>query len=161
MTFADWLARRDDRLRRRGPGRRGVAAEILRLEPRTLMAVAVLGDEARINAVAAGDQSFAPAGGRSIAVDPGGDVIAAWTTPARVGRGTDIVVRRVDPDGAPLGDEIVVNATPGGMNRNPVVAASNGGTFVVAWEAQGNPGDRSGWGVFARVYSSGGTALTG
>lgn len=167
MRLADGLAELNQRLRSgnvdRARGRRmmAVAAEVSPLEARTLLSGDAFGAEARINSTIAGTQEFSPQGDKSIAIDVHGNIVAAWSSPNADGRGSNIVARRVDPEGGPLGGEFVVNATAGGLNRNPVVAASDDDKVVVVWEAKGNSRDRSGWGVFARVYATSGAPLTG
>lgn len=165
MTFADWLTGKQDRTRPGHSGRprlrRAFAAGVSPLEARRLMAGRVLGDETLINAVTAGVQAFSPSGDGSIAVDLDGTVIAAWSTAGADGTGTDIVARRIDAAGNPLGGEFTVNTTTRGEGLNPVVAAAPDGRFVVAWEASGNPQDRSSRGVFARVFAADATPLTG
>lgn len=153
--------RRDGRSRgRRGEDARRVILEVVPLEARALLSSNVLGSETRINDIAAGVQRFTSGNDSSLAVDLDGNVIAVWSASNPDGRGTNIIAQRVDPEGNPLGAEIVVNTGGPGSNRNPVVAASIGNTFVVAWEAFRNAQDRSGLGIFARVYDLDGTALT-
>src|SRR5690606_13041849 len=63
----------------------------------------------------------------------------------------------------PVGNEFRVNATTIGEQRifeqNPQsVAMSDSGAFVVTWSSFGQDG--SGWGVYARRYTSNGSPLT-
>ncbi|SIO65013.1 hypothetical protein SAMN05444166_7531 [Singulisphaera sp. GP187] len=169
MRLADGLTGLNQRLRfrnvgrtreRRGKSLRYFTAEVSQLEIRTLLSSDVLGPETRINSTVAGIQQFSVQSDKSVAVDVHGNIIATWTSPNANGRGSEIVARRVDAEGNPLGAEFVVNTTTTSLNRNPVVAASDDDKFVVAWEARGNSQDQSGWGVYARVYSNDGTALT-
>ena len=86
-------------------------AEVSTLEPRTLLAASPLGAEARINAEAAGVQRLSSRGDGSVAVDLDGNGVVVWASPGATGRGSNIVARRVDPSGDPLGAEFLVNAT--------------------------------------------------
>ncbi|WP_406694269.1 hypothetical protein V5E97_24640 [Singulisphaera sp. Ch08] len=169
MRLADGLSGLNQPLRFRNVGRtcerlgkrlRYFSAEVSQLETRTLLSNTGLGPETRINSTVAGIQQFSLQSNESVAVDVHGNIIAAWTSPNANGSGSKIVARRVDSEGNPLGAEFVVNTTTTGLSLNPVVAASDGDKFVVAWEARGNSRDQSGWGVYARVYSTNGTALT-
>lgn len=145
---------------RRGKRLRNVTTEVSQLEVRTLLSSNVLGPETRINSTVAGIQQFSLQSDQSVAVDVHGNIIGVWSSPNANGQGSSIVAQRVGPGGKPLGAEFVVNTTTTSGNRNPVVAASDDDKFVVAWEARGNAQDRSGWGVYARVYATNGKALT-
>jgi hypothetical protein len=54
----------------------------------------------------------------------------------------------VDAQGAPAGKAIAISDATSSLQRLPLVAQTAGGTFVVAWEAEGLDGDRTG--IFAR-----------
>ena len=56
-----------------------------------------------------------------------------------------------------LGAEFQVNTYTTQFQRSPAVAARTDGAFVVAWASNGQDG--SGYGIFARRFSSAGTAL--
>src|SRR5688572_19463686 len=62
--------------------------------------------------------------------------------------------------GSPLGNEFQVNTyTPGNQFKgNQTVATDADGDFVIAWSSS-NGQDGSGYGVFARRFSSAGAAL--
>lgn len=62
--------------------------------------------------------------------------------------------QRFDSSGSPLGAQFQVNSTTGGSQRNPSVAASSTGDFVVVWMAQGGPAP---FDIFGQRYNSGGT----
>ena len=71
--------------------------------------------------------------------------------------GTSASCRRFTSGGDGIGGEFRVNAyTPGGQS-DPIVAAEANGDFVVIWSSQDQDGDQNG--VFARRFSSAGTAL--
>lgn len=69
---------------------------------------------------------------RSVAIDPTGTILVVWDS--RPGRGlSDVLARRFNPAGAPLGDPFRVSSATTG---NPGVAGAaplRGGGFVVAW----------------------------
>ncbi len=50
------------------------------------------------------------------------------------GRG-NVVLRVLDADGAPIGDEIEIEPSPRGMDWEPFAAAGADGGFVLAWTA--------------------------
>lgn len=82
-----------------------------------------------------------------------GGFVAAWQDTA------DILFQRYDLAGNPLGVVQVANVTTNLTQFDPAITALNNGSFVVAWEDSAVDG--SGNGVFARVFGSNGTAITG
>ena len=58
-----------------------------------------------------------------------------------------------------IGPEFAVNATIAGSQFAPAVAGEPGGPFLVAWQSADQDG--SGAGIYARLFDSDGTALTG
>lgn len=62
-----------------------------------------------------------------------GEFVAVWAETDAEYRPTDVVVRRVSRDGAPLGAPLAVNAADSRMHIEPAVAADASGNFVVAW----------------------------
>ena len=58
-----------------------------------------------------------------------------------------------------LGDEVQVNVETNSNQQNAAVSVLSNGNFVVSWES--NLQDGSGLGVYARLYSETGVALTG
>ena len=75
----------------------------------------------------------------SVAMDAGGNFIVAWDgDPNRAGL-DDIHARLFDPNGAPLGDQFVVNTTSDGPQRYPQAAMNDTGEFVIVWETQIDP----------------------
>jgi len=114
-----------------------------------------LGGEFRVNSTTASDQRHA-----SVAVASGGAFVVVWSGLAQAGgAGWDVYAQRYDAAGAKLGGEFRVNATTAGDQQFPAVAADDAGDFVVTWTAGGQDG--SGTGVYARRYSTAGTALSG
>jgi hypothetical protein len=91
---------------------------------------ASLGDEFRLNAVTTDDQT-AP----RIALDASGGFVVVWQAPAS---SPDVVGRRLDASGAPIGGEFVVNTYTTQSQYSPSIAIDAAGEFVVAWSRSGN-----------------------
>ncbi len=68
--------------------------------------------------------------------------VVVWEQRDRDGDGGAIVARRVGLVQV-IGDEVQVNTTSAGDQRLPAVAALADGTFLVAWESEGQDGDES------------------
>lgn len=179
MRLSDWLdgvrqrlfpqwASRSMRRRRLLRARRGyapwpVAACVDALEERVLLSV-FSGTETLVNATVAGDQRFFTETDRSFTVTPDGGVFVAWssTTSASKGKTSEtIVARRLNAQGQPVGAEFQVSSGSCESARNAVVGVAGPDRIVVIWQATGDPLDKSGAGVFGRIYSSAGTPLTG
>ena len=92
----------------------------------------------------------------SVAVHDSGFVVV-WESTTQDGGTSGVFARRFTSGGDGIGGEFRVNAyTPGGQS-DPIVAAEANGDFVVIWSSQDQDGDQNG--VFARRFSSAGTAL--
>lgn len=66
-----------------------------------------------------------------ITVDGSGRFLVAWTSRF----GYEVLARRLDPTGAPLGAAFQVNTTPTyGESYGPGIAADAAGNFIVTWE---------------------------
>ncbi len=124
---------------------------------------AAQGSELQINTYTTGVQAL-PA----VAMDPAGDFVIAWTSmpadnstqPPQDGSGAGVFARRYNAAGvAQDAVEFQVNTTTAGNQESPSVAMDGSGNFVIAWDSNGQDG--SGYGVYARRYSSAGTALSG
>ena len=86
-----------------------------------------LGGELQVNAVTTGAQNRP-----SVAVDAAGEFVIVWDTFDYI-VGDDIIGRRYDSAGVPLGGEFQVNTTTTGNRLNAAVAMTAGGSFVVVW----------------------------
>lgn len=91
----------------------------------------------------------APAGGRvtlnadpdgdqrhpKCAASPGAEIVCAWTSDLGEGGLGEVMFRRFDLGGRPLGDELQVNEpeTTGDPQRHPSLAVHADGTVLVAW----------------------------
>ncbi len=89
-----------------------------------------------------------------VACDPSGNFVATWTSGA--GDASNAAARRFNSNGAPLGDEFLVNVHTTGFQRPYGVANSPAG-FVVTWFGDGDGAE----GVFARRFDEAGTPMTG
>jgi len=88
--------------------------------------------------------------------DRAGNFVVVWHgAPTGAGQ-KDILARRFDSAGTPLGDEFVVNQSTGGDQLYPSLATDNAGNFIVTWS--GSDADASG--AFARRYDRFGNAVT-
>ena len=89
---------------------------------------APLGPEFRINTDPTGTQDQ-PA----IAFDGGGNFVIAWHAPS-FGTG-DVFGQRYSSLGEPSGTEFRVNTSTTGWQRDPSVASTPNGTFLVTWDS--------------------------
>jgi len=62
---------------------------------------------------------------------------------------TDIFARRFDGQGQPVGDQVQLNAYTQARQRYPDVAVAADGSFIAAWESEGQDG--ASYGVFAHL----------
>jgi len=109
-----------------------------------------LGGEFQVNTFTTRNQS-APA----VALDAFGNFVIAWTGPTEpLGSNRfDILARRYNSSGRPLGGEFRVNTHTRGDQRSPAIASDAAGNFTVVWESA----DESD--VFGQRYSSSGAPL--
>jgi hypothetical protein len=75
----------------------------------------------------------------SIAMNAEGYFVVAWDGDPNLAGLDDIHVRLFDPDGAPLGEQFIVNTIRDGAQCYPQVAMNDQGEFIVAWETQIDP----------------------
>jgi hypothetical protein len=94
--------------------------------------------------------------GPSIAMDPAGDFVVAWTSYGQeAAYDSGVYARRFSAAMVPQGGEIHVNTFTSSIQRDPAVAMSDAGNFVVAWESFGQDG--SSIGVYAQRFNSAGS----
>jgi hypothetical protein len=93
----------------------------------------------------------------SVTVDAEGDFVITWSSLGQDGSSHGIFASRFSSSGTPLAGEFQVNSYSPGYQQNSSVAADAAGDFVVAWQSPGQDGSSEG--VFARRFSSVGTAL--
>jgi hypothetical protein len=109
-----------------------------------------VGGEFRVNALTEGHQE-AP----SIAVADTGEFTVTWMTAVVFDGPADIVARRFNSRGVPLGVDFAVQTYTTGSQSAPAVATDAGGNFVIAWAHDG-PGTKLPQGIYARRFDTGG-----
>jgi len=85
----------------------------------------------------------------AIALDARGGAVVVWSSYySAVGRSNDIVARRLDETGTPVGDELIVNVLTEGNQTEPAAAMDRQGRLAVAWQGPATDEDS-----FLRVYN--------
>jgi len=90
----------------------------------------------------------------SVDVDGDGDIVVAWERGEPGADHSDIGAIRLLPDGTSVAPSFSVNLDSERDQREPSVASTSSGDFVVAWESEGDGG---GTGVFGRLFEADGT----
>ena len=111
------------------------------------------GGEFQMNTTTAGDQNNA-----AVAMRDDGTFVVTWQSFDQDGDRWAVIAQQFFADGTKHGGEILVNVTTSGNQQLPVVTILNGGGFAIGWSGEG-PGDALG--IFARVFDSSGTPVTG
>ncbi len=94
----------------------------------------------------------------SLAMSPSGNVIVTWASHSGTTDIYDIKARRFVARTA-VGNEWLVSTTTAHTQTHPAAAMDRNGRFVIAWDSWHQDGsDR---GVYARLFDSAGTAITG
>lgn len=112
-----------------------------------------VGGEFLVNSLTLGDQQNA-----SVAMDAIGNFVVTWTSSTGDGDGATIFARRWNNQGMALGAEFQVNSYSTGAQTSPSIDGNAAGDFVITWTSQGEDGD--GFGVFAKLFDSSGSAVT-
>jgi hypothetical protein len=95
----------------------------------------------------------------SVAVNPDGSFLVAWTSLAQDGDGEGVYARRFDADGDAIGSEFRVNTSTADSQMEPATATAGGAGFIITWTSISNDGiDRE---VFGQWYDSQGVAIDG
>ncbi len=90
-----------------------------------------------------------------IALDPRGGALVVWSSYYSTGgRSNDILARRLDATGAPIGDEFIVNTLAEGSQTEPAVTVDDRGRLAVVWQGPGTEED-----IFLRMYGPQGISL--
>jgi hypothetical protein len=110
-----------------------------------------LGPDSRVNTYTTSTQASP-----SIASDPSGNFVVAWSSKGQDGSSDGIFARRYDASGLPHAPEFQVNSYTQLGQEQPSVAADASGNFVVAWSSAFQDG--GGDGSFGRRYDSAGAA---
>lgn len=126
------------------------------LDARQLLSAVVIaaGPETQVNTFTTGDQRQA-----TVAMDAGGDYVAAWWSYDHDGSGRGIFAQRYNAAGVPQGSEFQVNTYTTSFQECPSVAMDAAGDFVITWMSIRQDG--SGYGVYAQRYNSAGVAQGG
>jgi hypothetical protein len=111
-----------------------------------------LGPEFRVNTYTTNAQ-YLP----SVAADPAGNFIVAWTSYTQDGHGEGVFGQRYASAGAPIGPEFRVNTFTTQFQIRPSVAADASGNFVVIWDSTTQDGSIDG--IFGQRYAASGTPL--
>jgi hypothetical protein len=90
----------------------------------------------------------------SVAVDPSGDFVIAWSSDTQDGDSNGVYARRYNASGVPQGGEFRVNIFTTHSQRAPSAAIDPNGNFVITWGS--GTQDGSSYGVYARSYSAAG-----
>jgi len=91
-----------------------------------------IGDEFQINTTTSGNQTES-----SVAMNAAGDFVVVWQgPPSEFEKEEDIFIQQFDPNGQPIGDELLVNSFTQDKQRYPKVAMDRSGAFVVVWESE-------------------------
>jgi hypothetical protein len=114
---------------------------------------AAMGAEFQVNAYATGDQTSP-----SVAADPDGRLVIAWTSNGQDRSGSGVFARRYDTAGVP-GAEFRVNSHTTSSQADLSVAAMGGGAFVVVWTSDGQDGN--GAGIVGQRYDAAGVPQFG
>ena len=111
---------------------------------------AKLGDEIQVNTRAKYSQRDA-----AVAVADDGSFVVVWNSLLQDKYGWGVYGQQFDSNGAPVGEEFLVNETTKGPQNHPDVAVLEGGDFIVTWEGRG-VGDYNG--IFMRRFSGEGNS---
>jgi len=93
----------------------------------------------------------------SIAIDPEGGFVAVWQTLNQTGSGIDILARRFDTNGKPIGNQSPVNTHTDDNQISPSIGMDSTGAFVVVWVSYEQDG--SGGGVYGQLYDNTGNTV--
>jgi hypothetical protein len=88
--------------------------------------------EQRVNVRTSDTQSNA-----ALTITPQGLLVVWNSYYSSTGRSYDIMARRLDPNGTPVGGETQVNRISEGNQSEPAVAANGEGRLVIAWQGPG------------------------
>lgn len=112
-----------------------------------------IGNEFQVNTTTFGNQT-AP----SVAMNTMGNFIVTWQGPGI--DEDDIFAQRFDPNGQPLGNELLVNSLTANKQRVPKVAINAAGGFVIVWESEKLPEQTSTWVTYCRSFDANGLSTS-
>ncbi len=108
-----------------------------------------LGEEFRVNTTTLYGQQEP-----SVAMLEDGGFVVTWSSMSQDGDNTGIFAQRYDQYGDPVGSEFQVNSYTTGEQDRPVIAALEGGGFVIVWRSDGADGDS--YGISGQRYGADG-----
>jgi hypothetical protein len=95
-----------------------------------------------VNTIRAGAQQWP-----HVAMNDANEFVVVWEHDTGDPNATEIAARYYDPNGTPVGDQFQLNTYTLNEQRYPEVAMYSDGSYLAAWESNGQDG--SGYGVFA------------
>ena len=123
----------------------------------TSAGTAVQATEFLVNTYTTGPQSYP-----SVAMDAAGDFVVAWVSYDQVASNSsgDIYVRQYHANGTAVQtSEFFVNTATTDQQTKPAVAMDVAGDFVVAWMSYDQAASNSNYDVYARQFTSAGSAV--
>ncbi len=73
----------------------------------------------------------------AIAMDWFGNFVVVWNSYLQDGSSNGVFGQRFDPNYSPIGEEIQINTTSSGNQKEPSVAMNTDGNFLVVWQGPG------------------------
>ena len=89
----------------------------------------------------------------SVAIDDLGSYVIAWDGDPNKAADDDIHIRQFDPNSLPLGDQMTVNSTQQGAQRNPRIALSQSRICLVVWEHESSS-DANGIDILGQYFDA-------
>jgi hypothetical protein len=111
-----------------------------------------MGPEFQVNTYAPDSQD-----GPAVAMNPAGQFVVAWASFGQDQNDYGVFAQRFAPDGSPRGQEFQVNNNTFSFQGYPALALDREGHFIVTWSSFDQDG--SGYGVYARRFTSDGVPL--
>ena len=133
-----------------------IAAEVQRLELKTLLSAMPVGPEFQVNTFTTGDQRTSEDAPQAVAMDADGDFVVTWWSQGQDGGLFGVYAQRYNAAGVAQGSEFRVNTFTTGDQRWSTVAMDADGDFVITWSSLGQDG--SGYGIYAQRYNAVGVA---
>jgi hypothetical protein len=106
-----------------------------------------LGAEFRVNSYTTGGQ-----GKPSVASDPAGNFVVAWTSGGQDGSSSGVFAQRFSSAGVPLGGEFRVNTYTALGQNDPSIASDSSGYFVIVWTSDAQDGSTPA--IFGQCYAA-------
>ncbi len=112
----------------------------------------LLGAEFQVNSYTTDEQSST-----AVAAADSGDFVVVWESRYQDGSTSGVTGQRFDSAGSRVGGELQVNTFTTDRQAFPAVATDGTGSFVVAWQSNGQDG--SVYGVFGQRYDAAGSPV--